>query len=76
VEVFDEQTGAQLVRREVRPIGGRLRLDLPAGRWRVALQLIRPRPDLRPAPPNLLGGMSRKPLCAWEDLVCYSVREP
>ena len=76
VEVFDEQTGAQLVRREVRAIGGRLRLDLPAGHWRVAFQLIRPRPDLRPASPNLLGRMSRKPLCPWEDLICYSVREP
>ncbi len=59
IRIQDARSGVVEAERPAIARGGRLRLELPAGQWRIAIT------GLAPAP------LRRKPLCPEADLVCY-----
>ncbi len=83
VQIQDEESGVLTSERQMSAPGGRLRLTLPAGRWRIAIAVSRPassetfgtpsgdrRSSMEPSSdPDR--SLCRKPMCPMDDLICY-----
>jgi len=77
VQVWDGGSGTMAWERRITAVGGRLRLSLPAGHWRIAITAASPaasatdRLALPPSPADPTRPPRRKPMCPWVDLICY-----
>ncbi|WP_376793451.1 alpha/beta hydrolase [Thermoflexus sp.] len=80
VRIQDKASGAAAREGAVIARGGRVRLDVPAGHWRVAIEqrTLAPSEGLQapsdaplPTMPDPVRPLRRKPLCPDTDLICY-----
>lgn len=80
VRIWEAAEGALFAARSIPAPGGRLRLTLPAGDWRIAIEGgarepggIRSTDEIPALPraPDPIRPLRRKPLCPTEDPACY-----